>query len=147
MAPHATTAVVARARRRRLSVISGSPRVRVDPFTAGGTAGAWTVTWRITNAGDRPIRLLRARQPHSQFHTAETAIGGEVGPGATAELPLPVRFAESPGTVVENPFLLIVFHQDADWRLLARVRVTAGQRGEPVAGQSVVVTMQRIETH
>ena len=143
--PPAAPAVVVRAHPPRLSAISDSPRVRVDPFTAEGTAGAWTVTWRITNAGDQAIRLLRAQHPHSQFRTAETAIDREVAAGATAEVALPVRFTESPGVIVENPFLLLVFHQDVDWRLLARVRVTAGTRGEPVAGQSVVVTMQRVE--
>jgi hypothetical protein len=57
-----------------------------------------------------------------------------------------VRFAESPGVVVENPFLIVRFREDGDWRLLARVRVTAGTGGEPIAGRSVVVTTQRAGT-
>ena len=142
----AVTAVVAKAHPPRLSAISGNPRVRVEPFTSEGVSGAWTVTWRITNDGDRPIRLLSAQHPHSQFRTAETKLNREVGPGATADLSLPVRFAELPGVIVENPFLILVVRESADWRLLARVRVTAGPRGEPLAGQSVVVTTQNVAT-
>jgi hypothetical protein len=67
-----------------------------------------------------------------------------VAPGATTELDLPVRFTELPGVIVENAFLLLVFREDEAWRLLARVQVTAGTRGEPLAGRSVVVTMQRV---
>ena len=70
----------------------------------------------------------------------------EIAPGAEAKVTLPVRFAESPGVIVENPFLILVFRDGADWRLLARVRVTAGTRGEPLAGQSVVVTTQKVKT-
>jgi hypothetical protein len=57
---------------------------------------------------------------------------------------LPVRFTESPGAIVENPFLVLLFREAADWRLLARVRVTAGPNGEPIAGRSVVVTTQPV---
>jgi hypothetical protein len=100
----------------------------------------------VVNDGDRPIRLLSAQQPHSQFRTPEVPIGRDVDPGATAELPLPVRFTELPGAIVENAFLILVLRAGSDWRLLARVRVTAGTRGEPIAGQSVVVTTQEVET-
>ena len=68
----------------------------------------------------------------------------EIAPGAEQKVALPVMFTESPGVVVENPFLILVFRDGSDWRLLARVRVTAGTRGEPLAGQSVVVTTQKV---
>ena len=70
----------------------------------------------------------------------------EVAPGAEERVTLPVRFTESPGVIVENPFLILVFRDGSDWRLLARVRVTAGTRGEPLAGQSVVFTTQKVKT-
>ena len=70
----------------------------------------------------------------------------EVAPGAETDVALPVLFAESPGVIVENPFLILVFRDDEDWRLLARVRVTAGTRGEPLARGSVVVRMQKVKT-
>ncbi|HTD63982.1 MAG TPA: hypothetical protein VK732_04500 [Verrucomicrobiae bacterium] len=100
----------------------------------------------ITNEGDRPIRLVSAQHPHSQFRTPEMKVDREVAPGAEERVTLPVRFTESPGVIVENPFLILVFSDGSDWRLLARVRVTAGTRGEPLAGQSVVVTTQKVKT-
>jgi hypothetical protein len=118
--------------------------VHVEPFTTEGTAGSWSVRWRIANDGDRPIRLMNAIQPHSQFRTPETRVDRELAPGATAEVSLPVRFGEPPGTVVENPFLILFVRESGYWRVLARVRVTAGTNGEPIAGQSVVVTTQQV---
>jgi hypothetical protein len=116
----------------------------VDPFSTVGTAGSWTVRWRITNESDRPIRLLAAQHPHSQFRTPETGIDREIAPRASADVTLPVRFSELPGVVVENPFLILRFRDGGDWRALARVRVTAGRNGEPLAGDSVVLTTQKV---
>jgi hypothetical protein len=124
--------------------VKPEPRVRVGPFTTAGTSGAWTVRWRITNEGDRPIRLLAAQHPHSQFRTLETRVDREIAPGAETAIVLPVRFSELPGVIVENPFLILLFQDTDEWRLLARVRVTAGADGEPLAGQSVVVTTQKV---
>jgi hypothetical protein len=118
------------------------PSVRVEPFTTEGTNGSWTVTWRITNDGDQPIRLLSAQHPHSQFRTPETKIDREVPSGSETTISLPVQFKESPGVRVENPFLILLFRDSAEWRLLARVRVTAGTNGEPIASQAVVITTQ-----
>lgn len=84
-------------------------------------------------------------QPHSQFRTPETKVDREIAPGKATDVALPVRFRESPGAIVENPFLILRFREDRDWLVLARVRITAGSRGEPVAGQSVVVTTRKVE--
>ncbi len=73
-------------------------------------------------------------------------IDREIAAGAETDVVLPVLFTESPGVIVENPFLILLFRDGSDWRLLARVRVTAGRRGEPLAGQSVVVTTQEVKT-
>jgi hypothetical protein len=89
---------------------------------------------------------LSAQHPHSQFRAPQTKIDRELAPKAAAEVALPVRFSESPGAVVENPFLILRLREDGDWLVLARVRVTAGSRGEPIAGPSVVVTTQRGRT-
>ena len=122
-----------------------APRLRVHPFTTEGTAGSWTVLWRIANEDDQAVRLLSAQHPHSQFRTPKMDLGVDIDAGATANVALPVRFAELPGVIVENPFLILIFRRGgADFRLLARVRVTAGPNGEPLAGQSVVVTTQRV---
>jgi hypothetical protein len=55
-----------------------------------------------------------------------------------------VRFDESPGAVVENPFLILRVRQEGEWLVLARVRVTSGAHGEPLAGAPVVVTTQKV---
>jgi len=140
----AAAAAADRAHPRRRPAISEGPRLRVDPFTTEGTAGNWTVSWRIANQGDRPLHLLGAQQPHSQFRSSDTKLDVEIAPGATAQVTLPVRFNEAPGAVVENPFLIVRLRERGEWRVLARVRVTAGARGEPLAGKSVVVTEQKV---
>jgi hypothetical protein len=124
--------------------VTPAPRVRVEPFRTGGTTGDWTVRWRVINDEHRPIRLLSAQHPHSQFRTPATMLDREVRAGQRADLALPVRFVNPPGAVVENPFLVLTFHDRGDWRLLARVRVTAGPRGEPLAGEPVVQTIQKV---
>ena len=90
------------------------------------------------------MRLLSAQHPHSQFRTAETALDVEIAPGATVEVTLPVHFSESPGDVVENPFLILRLRERGEWPVLARLRVTAGRNGEPLAGDSVVLTTQKV---
>lgn len=137
----------AKARPRPRPAISGGPRVRVHPFTAEGANGRWTVRWRIGNEGDLPLRLLNAQCPHSQFKSADTTFDVEIGPRAETDVRILVRFAESPGVIVENAFLILRLREKGEWRVLARVRVTAGPRGEPLAGDSVVVTTQRVGAH
>jgi len=118
------------------------PQIRVEPFVTQSGSGRWLVTWQVTNLGPETLHLVSARQPHSQFRTDETPLLGEVAAAATTEITLPVAFAEPPGAVVENPFLiLVVSDRHATWRVLARVRVTAGPSGEPVAGPTVTVTV------
>jgi hypothetical protein len=126
--------------------VRGAPRVLVEPFTTQGRTDAWTVTWRVANESDRPIHLVRAQHPHSQFRTPEVGLDRDIAPGRREEIVLPVHFRELPGVIVENAFLILVLREMAEWRLLARVRVTAGKRGEPTAGESVVVTMQKVGT-
>jgi hypothetical protein len=89
---------------------------------------------------------LSAQQPHSQFRTAETSLDREIAPGAATEVALPIRFREMPGGVVDNSFLMLRLRDGGDWRVLARVRVTAGSHGEPIAADSVVVTVQPVRT-
>jgi hypothetical protein len=89
---------------------------------------------------------VSAQHPHSQFRTPLTTLDRMIAPGTETDVALPVRFSESPGVIVENPFLIVLFREMVDWRLLARVRVTAGTKGEPIAGQSVVITTQEVGT-
>jgi hypothetical protein len=123
---------------------SAAPALTAEPFRSEGEPGGWIVRWRIRNGGALPVRIASAIQPHGLFRTDETKIGRELGPHATTDLSLPVRFSEPPGGVIENPFLILrVVYEGADWLVLVRVRVTAGPRGEPVAGDEVIVTTDR----
>jgi hypothetical protein len=121
-----------------------TPAIDVEPFVATRGRDRWLVTWRITNLGADRLRLVSAIQPHSRFRTDETPLVGDVPAAATSEITLPVRFVEPPGTVVENPFLIVrVEARGAEWNVLARVRVTSGAGGAPTASPNVVVTVNR----
>ena len=122
-----------------------TPRLGIEPFASEDSAPGWTVRWRLTNLGARPLRVLRAVQPHAQFRSDELTLARELAPGESTEVALPVRFAESPGSVVENPFLILrVSEGHTEWRVLARVRVRARARGEPAADGPVIVTTQPV---
>jgi hypothetical protein len=118
--------------------------LRIGSFGSEGSSGHWIVRWPIRNESDRTIRLVSAEQPHSQFRTPKMKLDQEIAPGREATVSLPVRFTKLPGVTVENPFLIVVALDAGHWRYLARVRVTAGPRGEPTAAMEVVVTSQRI---
>lgn len=137
--------VVDKALPRRATGTNETPRLRIAPFARAGSPGNWTVRWYVRNEGKRRLRIVAAVQPHAQFRTQETAIERELEPGAETDLALPVRFTEKPGAVVENPFLILrVADGDEEWRVLARVSVTAGPRGEPIAGDTISITTNRV---
>jgi len=99
----------------------------------------------VTNLGTRAIRLISAVQPHSQFRSDEIVIGRDLAPGAATEITLAVRFDEPPGSLVQNPFLIVRVREGmAEWRVLARVSASAGTHGEPIAGPAVAVTANRV---
>ena len=87
---------------------------------------------------------MSAIQPHSQFRTPETPLDRDIAQGSATDVSMEVSFDQPPGGVVENAFLIVLVRSESDWRLLARARITAGPRGEPLAGQSLVVTMQKV---
>ena len=130
---------------RALGTEQSAPFLRPYPFWAEGESGRWVVHWRLDNEG-RPVHVKTALQPHSQFRTAETTIDRDIPSRGTLDLALPVRFDEKPGTVVENPFLILRVGDDgAEWRVLVRVRVTAGARGEPISANTLSITVDRVE--
>jgi hypothetical protein len=138
---------VDKALRPQASGTNGPPRLRIAPFAREGAPGNWIVHWHVQNEGTRKLRLIAAIQPHAQFRTPDTAIECEIASGAEREIALPVRFAETPGAVVENAFLILrVADGDQEWRVLVRVSVTAGERGEPIAGNTLSITTHRVSS-
>jgi hypothetical protein len=137
--------VVDRARRRQASGIDATPVLRVEGFGHYGAPGGWRVRWRVTNERAWAVRIVSAIQPHSQFRTEETAVERDLAGHASTDIDLPVRFGETPGAVIENPFLILrIAVGDAEWRVLSRVRVMAGPRGEPIAGNTIATSTNRI---
>ncbi len=106
-------------------------------------AGEWVITWRLRNDGPEPVLLRETWLPHGKFRGDRRSVERSLVPRETADLELPVCFTEAPGSVVENCFLILrVGSGDEEWRVLARVRVTAEAGGAPSIAREVV-TAQR----
>ena len=104
--------------------------------SASGGPGAWSVAFEVRNSGDGPVGLLEAWLPHGRFR-AEAVPLGERSPlasGASMGLEFTVRFDEQPGELVENAFVILRTRwRNEEWRVLARLAVTADVDGSPLA--------------
>lgn len=121
------------------------PRVHIEEATAELTLspGVWRVSWRIENLGDKSIRILAGRLPHSQFRSEEREFipNPEIPEKGSARLDFSVSCREPPGAVVENAFLILrVLYGAEPWRLLARLRVRFNEDGQPWALTESVTT-------
>ena len=114
------------------AVAIASPAVRVEPIGAAEReAEGWRTTWRIANADDRAVRAVSATAPHSKFR-AETSLDLEVAPRSSASFALVVRVDGRAGDEIENAFvILLVDADDAQWRVLVRLRVPLTDDGRP----------------
>lgn len=96
----------------------------------------WTLRCSVRNMGAGPLRLLAVRLPHGQFKSpeGEIALDQTIPPRDTIEIELRVACSGSPGTVIENGFLIFrVRWLEELWRVFVRVRVVFGDHGEPTA--------------
>lgn len=112
------------------------PQVLVEQaaVSRGSTSGRWLVAWRIQNLGQEPLEILSGRLPHSKFRSEEIELvpGPKLMPNETARLEFAVVCNEPPGAIVENAFLILrVLWLEGPWRILARLRVTMNDKGEP----------------
>ncbi len=109
------------------------PVVRIGASGVRGSGTQWTLRWKVRNAGTLPLRIVSARAPHARFRSREQSLDlPTVRPRGHLEIALAVSFTEPSGTVVENPFLILgVLSGDEPWRILAKLRVTAGHAGMP----------------
>jgi len=120
------------------------PPLLVEPASVvAGEGGAWRVAWRIENRDDQPVELIETWVPHGRFRAEgvrDTTVRRLEGRGASS-LELTVRFSESPGTVVENAFLILQLQwRGHSWRLFARHRVEADPGGAPRPICEVITT-------
>ena len=114
-----------------------SPAVNVlQKGRASGEPGAWSVAFDVRNTGDDAVELLEAWLPHGRFR-AEAVSLTEHPPlpsGASVTLAFTVGFDEAPGELVENAFVILRTRwRNEEWRVLARLAVTAGVDGSPLA--------------
>ena len=103
---------------------------------ASGEPGAWRVAFDVRNAGDDPVLLLEAWLPHGRFRAEAVPLTGHplLAAGASVRLAFNVRFDEPPGELVENAFVILrVQWRNEEWRVLARLAVTADADGSPLA--------------
>ena len=105
--------------------------------------GEWHIDWEVANSGVSPFQIDSIWLPHGRFRAEETSLSLVVDPGSAVRIPCVVRFAEEPGSVVENGFVILTLVVDGQrWQAFARLRVTAGEDGEPRA-EVELITCQR----
>ena len=120
------------------------PRLEIDPLGIAKRDGeGWRTTWRVTNLGAEPVRVLGAIAPHSRFR-GEASIDREIRARATTQLTLVVRIDAAAGAEIENAFVILLIEQgDERWRLLARLRVPFDGEARP-RPRVEAVTVQRV---
>ena len=131
----------------------------LDVAQAGRASGGprlWRVAFDVTNRGAGPVALLSAWLPHGRFRCAEQQLADLVlPPERTTQLSFEAAFDEPPGTEVENCFVILrvrwrgegrvrwrgegrVRWGEEAWRVMARLTVTAGGDGAPLAAARLV---------
>ncbi len=120
------------------------PRLLIEPLgTAKPEDKGWRTTWRITNLEADDVRLVAAVAPHSQFR-GEAPLDRDVRGKSTTQFSLVVMIQGSPGSEIENAFLiLLVLQGEARWRVLARLRVPLEEAARP-RPRVEAVTVQRV---
>ena len=112
------------------------PPLDVRQAGAAGGTGPWDVSFDVTNRGADPVSLIDARLPHARFHAdvQDLAHLAPLAPGEAARLEFTATFDEPPGTEAGNAFVILRVRWRGDtWRVLTRMTVASGTRGEPTA--------------
>jgi hypothetical protein len=112
------------------------PELEIEPLFIQSTAepGRWRAGWGVRNLSTEPVQLMEAWLPHGKFRAAAQSLASlpQVAPGESAFLELYVACSEAPGTEVENAFLILrLTWREQAWRVLARLRVTFDEAGNP----------------
>lgn len=120
------------------------PQVAIGQLSveSGSLPGQWMVVWAVKNLSSHPLRLLRARLPHSLFYRPEQELTPprEVKPGESGHLEFVVSCREPPGTVIENAFLILqAVSLQQSWWIFTRLRVVLEDRGPRAAAESVTI--------
>jgi hypothetical protein len=124
------------------------PELSVEVASCVGPTepGHWDIAWAVGNLNPDPIRVANAWLPHGKFRSPRKDFEPpiEIAPAAVANMEFSVLAREEPGTVVENCFVILsLTHENDDWRVFARLRVTFEDAGKPRA-ETVLITRQRV---
>jgi hypothetical protein len=125
---------------------ANSPEIRVEELRRSGGNGSWRFHWRIHNCTGHAMKILSARLPHGKFLSAERLFEPPrtVPARDIAVIEMPAACNETPGTVVENAFIiLLVEWLKNKWRIFVRLRIEISQAGEPES-QTELITTQRV---
>jgi hypothetical protein len=122
-----------------------APQVRVEHVTVrrGATADRWKIEWRIENLAAGPLKILAARLPHGKFRSEERDLAPALvlEPGRSGTIELEAQCGGTPGSVVENAFLILrVLWSTAPWLILARLRVSVNDEGTPLTTTELITT-------
>jgi hypothetical protein len=107
--------------------------------------GSWSIGWRVENLNQDSLRLNTAQFPHGQFKAAEQRFQPPmvVEPGESGRFEATVACPKSPGTVVENAFVIFsAFWLNSPWRIFARLRVIVDAEGKPTTLTESITTQQ-----
>ena len=98
-----------------------------------GDAVRWQATWLVHNAGTEPLDLEAAWIPHGRFRgDGRLPLSGQIKALADQELEFSVTADETPGTVVDNAFLILRLSQrGVPWRIFIRMRIEFDPAGVP----------------
>jgi hypothetical protein len=88
-------------------------------------AGAWRVSWDVSNIVGEDLFIEDAWVPHGKFRGhGHVHIGKTLARGATTTLELSVEGNEPDGTTVNNAFFIVrVRAREQAWRVFARMRI------------------------
>jgi hypothetical protein len=108
------------------------PAVRIEPIGVATREGdGWRTTWRIASTHPEAVRVVAAVAPHSKFR-GETSLDLTLRGKRSRTFPLVVRVDGTPGSQIENAFVIVLIEQgEKRWRLLARLRVRLDGAARP----------------
>ena len=124
------------------------PRISVEQNGRArpGKEGGWHIAWRIRNLEKDAITVQAARLPHGRFKSEERrfANGLAIPRDMSVTLDFAVDCRESPGSVVDNAFLILEVNRlQVSWRIFVRFKVAFNEAGEPET-KTELTTVQRV---
>jgi hypothetical protein len=125
---------------------SVGPKLDVQQHGVAQGDGPWLVAFDVTNHDESPVEIIEAWLPHARFHAEAQDVSDSrpLAPGRAMHIGFTAEFDEPVGTEAPNAFVILrVRWQGEEWRVLARLTVTSGERAEPAA-RTELITAHRV---